>query len=214
MVICLQKFFGFTGPVCIKMVEKNRLSFDPFGDFFVEGSPVPDDPDSRVDLRDLTMFQRTLLVTEGTLEKFLEAWMLEPIRIQNISQEESKITKDLPLLEVAEGERVFKRQVLLTGKYSGTPYVFAKSLFSPERIGQDLMTGLEKSELGLGRIIRENRIETYFQMIYYGKTKAGEVGKYFHIDKSEQLLFRKFRIFVAKKPAALITENFPITLAT
>jgi chorismate-pyruvate lyase len=191
----------------------HEMNFDPFEDFYLKESALPDDPDGRVDLRDLTQFQRTLLVTEGTLEKFLEAWMLEPIMIRHVSQEETGTDREIPLLGLPAGEKIIKRQVLLTGKYSGTPFVFAKSLYALERLEQILRTDLSRSDMGLGKIIREHRIETFFQMVLFGKKKAGLIGPYFHIDKNEMLLFRRFRIYIKQEPAALITEKFPITLA-
>src|SRR3989337_2645452 len=101
--------------------------FDPLSDLFVAQFAKPPDL-GIVNLRALTPFQRALLVIDGTVTKFIEAYTMEPIEVVRLAQSTQQLPGDHVWLEAPKTTEVVARQVVLRGKFSQKPYVYAQSL--------------------------------------------------------------------------------------
>ena len=55
-----------------------------------------------LDLQALSPFQRALLVLDGTVTKFIEAYTLEPLEIIRLAQDQHKLSHADPWLEVPQ----------------------------------------------------------------------------------------------------------------
>ena len=87
-------------------------AFDPVDSVFVAQDNRP--PDFlQVDTYSLTPFQRALLVTDGTVTKFLEAYAYEPILVDRLNQETGGLDIDHEWLAATAGDRVIHREVAL-----------------------------------------------------------------------------------------------------
>ncbi len=87
--------------------------FDPAAEVFVAQFARPETLQP-VNFRALSPFYRSLLVIDGTVTKFIEAFTMEPVVVERLSQEELVLPADHEWLEAPAGTRVIAREVLLT----------------------------------------------------------------------------------------------------
>src|SRR3970040_1519025 len=123
--------------------------FDPLSDLFVAQFAKPPDL-GIVNLRALTPFQRALLVIDGTVTKFIEAYTMEPVTVRIISHEQRRLSADHTWLEAEAGTTVLARDVVLEGKYSGVLHAHALSLVLPERLPADALIKVGAQPRGVG----------------------------------------------------------------
>ncbi len=154
-------------------------------------------------------FLRVLLVTDGTVTKFLEAYLWEPIAVEKCLQEETTLKQDEPLLGVKKGESVILRRILLRGVRTGKVYTFAESLIRIQLLEPSIQKDLLEGRLGIGELLRDRRLETYREILEFGKEKAGkEWALYFKIKSGDPIYYRRYRIMIKGSPVILITERF------
>lgn len=187
---------------------KQKLEFDPFKNL------IPQKPRSTSTMNDLDFsllspLLRTLLVTDGTVTRFLEAYFLEPVKLERVLQEEVTLEADLPSLDLARGNTVLKRQVLLCRNSTKEVYTFAESFIRLDRLWPELRDDLLEGRLGMGELLRDRRMETYRELLSYGKENTGHLSHLFKIGKDETLFSRSYRIFNRQRPTILISEKFP-----
>jgi chorismate-pyruvate lyase len=187
---------------------KHEYDFDPIRGFYPKGSQ-PVSPYIRLHFEKLPPLLRALLVTDGTVTKFLEAYFWEPIHVKRVFQADEAVDKDIPLLEIKQGMPVFKRHVILEGLSSGKIYTFAESLIRIDRLWDGLREDLLQGRLGMGELLRDRRMETYRELFNCGREEAGELSPALKIDAHEPLIYRSYRIFNKQLPIILITEKFP-----
>jgi chorismate-pyruvate lyase len=159
----------------------------------------------------LPPFLRTLLLTDGTVTKSLEAFYWESIEVETVSQAVVRAEADIEWLDVGRGEEVIGRRVNLRGRTSGVLYTRANSLIRPLLIPEALRGGLMTGSLGIGELIRDCGLETYRELLEIGvsgpmpASADADVAAGAHIH-------RTYRIVVGGTPAILITEYFPLAL--
>lgn len=187
---------------------KQDYQFDPIRGFHLKKLHSPSNED-RLHFEKISPLLRALLVTDGTVTKFLEAYLWEPIEVKPIFQENSIANNDVPWLEIKQGMSVFKRQVLLRGLSNGKIYAFAESLVRTDRLSNGLYHDLLEGRLGMGELLRDRRMETYRELLNYGREKAGTLSSVLNMDMNESVLYRSYRIFNNQLPVILITEKFP-----
>jgi chorismate-pyruvate lyase len=194
----------------IEVQEKNT-TFDPFSDLFLRQKAKPAHL-TEIDVQTLTPFQRALLVNDGTVTKFLEAYTLESIEISLLKQETQKLLTDQPWLEVPKETSVIVREVLLRGALSTKVYAYANSLLLPERLPQDVRSKLQVEKGGLGRILLNSLIEERREVLWYGHEHIADLSSEIEPLTGKDFLSRTYRIIVGGKPIMLITEKFPFHL--
>jgi chorismate-pyruvate lyase len=160
-----------------------------------------------LDLLSLTPFQRALLVLDGTVTKFIEAYTLEAIDIVKLAQRVESLQESDALLDLQPGAPVISRHVLLRGQESGTVYAQASSLIVPDRLAPDMREQLERDGEGIGRILRDRRVETYREVLWYGRERTpGDIADALGAD----CISRAYRILMGSEPVMLINERFPL----
>jgi chorismate-pyruvate lyase len=165
----------------------------------------------KIPLSALPPFLRTLLVTDGTVTKSLEAFYWEPIEVLTVSQAAVHAEHDIDWLDVAAGEEVIGRRVVLRGRTSGVRYTRAHSIIRPRLIPDALRAGLVAGSLGIGELIRDCGLETYRELLEIGAGRAmpDDTGT----DGSPDVhIHRTYRIVVGGQPAILVTEYFPVAV--
>ena len=191
------------------LVENNL--FDPLEDLFVAQAAKPLQF-GEINLRALPPFHRALLVIDGTVTKFIEAYTMDPIEVVRISQEERNLTVDNDWLEANGGTKVIVREVFLRGKYSYRLYAYATSLILPERVPENFRQGLEADPGGIGRILLSNRLETYREVLWYGKERPEHLPDEIKHFENDEFVSRTYRIIAAHHPLMLINEKFPLRI--
>lgn len=155
-------------------------------------------PDGWDDIRvsELSAYHRSVLLTDGTVTRTVEAHVLEPIEVRCTAQYETTAAADGDgWLDVAPGDAVIARQVHLIGAHSGTHYVRAESLIAPARLPESFSAALATEPAGIGAALQNSYIESYRQLLYFGVT-------------ADAVCARCYRIYTDGRPALVIREWF------
>jgi len=162
-----------------------------------------------VDIRSLSLLQRVLLASDGTVTDIVETAFLEPIRLVNLSQEPS--LAKAPDLEIDGDESVMRREVLLQGAESGRNYVYAESFIAMERLPAALREGLLRADTPIGRLWAAQKMETRKELIRIWQEPADSGPAHHFGDAALQgLLARAYRVFSGGRPIMVISEYFPV----
>lgn len=191
-----------------RLGRRVRSTFDPLSDLFVAqfARPARLGP---VNLRALTPFQRALLVIDGTVTKFIEAYTMEPVDTRRLSQELRELAADHPWLEAPAGTPVIARTVLLRGEYSQTIYAYASSLVVPDRLPAHMSGMLTDPAGSLGRMLQESRMETRREVLWYGREPSPDLPPELRTYATGEVIGRTYRILTGGRPVMLINEKFP-----
>jgi chorismate-pyruvate lyase len=189
------------------LVEKSDR-FDPLKDLFVAQSVKPSQL-GEINLRALGPFQRALLMIDGTVTKFIEAYRLEPVEIIRLRQMTQLLPTDHLWLGASKGTAIIAREVILRSKYSHTVFAYATSLIVPERIPDTARQDLELNDKGLGHMLLNSRMETYRELLWYGKEHTKGLPESICQLINSELLSRTYRIIACGQPLMLINEKFP-----
>lgn len=161
------------------------------------------------DLSGLSVSQRILLITDGTVTHVLEAMTGEPIALVKLAQSSGLAPAADPELGVGDGEEVIWRRVLLQGSVSKTNYLFADSVIMPRRLHPRLYHDLVHTSEPIGRLLALSRIETFRELVSWGVAPAGEIAGHFGIEPDDMLISRTYRMLCQRQPIMVITEKFP-----
>jgi chorismate-pyruvate lyase len=176
-------------------------------------APVTALPDSDgepvFDWNSAQLLQRILLTNDGTLTDTLESAFLEPIDLVRLDIRLTQAPAAVPVLEIEAGDAVMERKILLRGQRSGVNYAYAESLLAVDRLDSVFRDQLIHSNMPLGRLWLENRLETWKQRLTIFRRAVPELAGYFGIDAQVELLGRSYRVFNNRRPIILITEYFP-----
>jgi chorismate-pyruvate lyase len=169
-------------------------------------------PVGQLDFSDLSNIERILLTTDGTLTEILQAYYREPINLIKLSE---KITtsREIDILDVQAGEEVLERTILLQGRHSQKTFVYAESIIAIEKFDPSLRESMRNcllnSDVPLGRLWLEHRLETFKEMVEQNQASANSINSFFNISKDHLMLLRTYRVFSQNKKIMLITEKFP-----
>lgn len=183
-------------------------SFDPTASLYRASCPAGVEP---VDAAALPACQRALLVADGTVTRFLEAWALEPVRVQRLSQGEGTPSRvEAQWLELAgQPATAIERSVLLTGRRSGQFFLYASSLILPARLPAAMRRELDSSAEGLGQIIATGGLESRREGLWFGREHLATLPEPVAALWDGTFLTRCYRLLAGGRPAMLITERFP-----
>lgn len=192
---------------CLALIKPANLTMQPYfkSRGYVPGGIVTNSRDELLDMARLPAFLRTLLVTDGTVTKSLEAFFWEHVDVDNLGQAPTQLAHDLPWLDLAAGATVLARRVRLRGVDSQRDYAHAESLIKLDALPEHLRDELLAGRIGIGELLREKGLETYREILDIGlvpndATFGGEA------------VYRTYRIVINHQFAILITETFPCAL--
>jgi chorismate-pyruvate lyase len=162
-----------------------------------------------LELSSLTPFHRSLLVIDGTVTQFVEAYTYEPIAVIRVRQERERLAEDHEWLDAPAGADVIARDVVLKGEDSSTLYVYGTSLIVAGRLPQGMRHGLEREGASLGRLLKEHNVETYRELLWHGLVSPDGLATHFGERPTTDLISRTYRMVSAGRPIMQITELFP-----
>ena len=189
-----------------------NADFDPAAGVFVAQDHRP------ASLRDiapdvLTPFLRALLVIDGTVTKFLEAYAMEPVAVTLLGQEPRRLEDADRWLELPAAARILRRRVMLIGGQTGRLYVFAESLIVPGRLSAPMRDSLTREPGGLGKILLDSELETRREGLWYGREQLADLPGAVRALCDGDFLTRTYRVIAGGAPLMAITERFPIPAA-
>lgn len=167
-----------------------------------------------LDLQQLPPFLRTLLVTDGTVTKSLEAYFWEPVQVDTLRQSTVTLVQAQEWLHCQPGDTVLQREVRLLGSHSGKVYAYARSLIRLEILPTHLRDALLQGSIGIGELLRETGLETYREILDMGSEQDESLTGFFELQPCGELIYRTYRIMAQHEPAIQITEYFPRRLYT
>ncbi|MFC1749185.1 chorismate--pyruvate lyase family protein [Pseudomonadota bacterium] len=162
----------------------------------------------------LPPFLRTLVVTDGTVTKTLEAYFWEPVIVEPLSQGIKPADEDIHWLEIEKGNDVLLRNVRLKGHKTENVYAFASSIVNLNRLPASFRDKLINGDLGIGELIRDSGLETYREILEIGACTKNSYSNAKQVDNETpiDMVYRTYRIILNQHPAILITETFPLSL--
>jgi chorismate-pyruvate lyase len=165
-------------------------------------------PDSILKDPALTLFQKVLLTTDGTVTQLLELYTGRPVRVHKLGQ---VIAPDAasPALQTKSGDLILQRRILLCTEQQHLLY--AESRFVIERLPTGVQQQLIETDRPIGLLWREHHMETYREIVSQERAPAGELAVHFQLDASSVLLSRSYLIYHHDQPLGMITEKFPIS---
>lgn len=173
---------------------------------YIEGGTVVNNNGESVDLSVLPAFLRTLLVTDGTVTKSIEAFYWEPIEVISVTQDMETVPKRKTVFDSSIHQQFLHREVQLKGKVSGTVYATADSYICIGNLPEHIASRLIANEIGIGELLRDEGLESYREIFDFGiDQKILEAGK-----SSSEVAYRKYVININGANAIEITEYFPI----
>lgn len=167
---------------------------------------------TEINLRTLNPFQRALLVIDGTVTKFIEAYTMEPVEIVRIEHKTLPVSKDQPWLDLGKGTPVIFREVVISGKYSRTFYVHAVSMLVPERLPDSVRDQLQVQGEGIGHLLNGTDLETRREIMWFGRERLKQPPAAIKDLFAGDFISRTYRIFTHGQPVALINERFPYAI--
>lgn len=156
----------------------------------------------------LSLFQKTLLVTDGTVTDLLRLYTHKEITVEKINQEitlsgieESKLCEhETPIL---------KREILLGHKKEN--YVYANSFFIFENMSRKSQYALLETNRPIGLLWKEERVDMFRDIIEIRIELCDSLTSFFDVPQSTKFLARTYVIYNNQKTLGMITEKFPIT---
>ena len=153
----------------------------------------------------LSLTQKILLTTDGTVTQLLEICTSEKIRVEKL---EHTLAKGGPSsLGVSEAEPVLSRRILLRG--ATRPYMYAHSLLVPSRMPRGMQEKILQTDTPIGQLWKMSRLETYREIVDFRRETDDVVAALFDVEA--QMLSRTYLIHTGGLPMGLIVEKFPIT---
>jgi chorismate-pyruvate lyase len=186
----------------------SELGFDPLGDLLVAQSARPAHL-AEINLRALTPFQRALLVIDGTVTKFIEAYTMEAVEVVPLAQSVRVLPADHVWLEAPSGAEVLTREVLLRGQQSRRIYAYALSLILPERLPGDFVKRMASGPKGIGGALLGTRLESYRDILWYGKERIQHLPDPIKHLENTDFISRTYRVLANGHPIMFINEKFP-----
>jgi chorismate-pyruvate lyase len=181
--------------------------FDPFAGFFLAQAERPAGIES-VAATGLTPLQRALLVIDGTVTTFLEAWVLEPVLVTRLWQRPQTLAVPDRWLELPAGAMLTERAVLLSGARSGGFFAFAESRISTGRLSAGMRAALEGGTAGLGQILLASGLESRREGLWCGRERMRALPELVAALTDGDFLTRSYRVTVGGLPLMQITERF------
>ena len=167
-----------------------------------------------ISLARLTPFQRGLLVTDGTVTRFIEAYILTPVEVVLLHQKKQILSTEHPWLQLPAGENIISRQVVLQthsqNKSSPIIHTYATSLIAPQRLPQSILDGLTNNKQGLGGLLRCSGLETRRELLWCGVETLTDLPSAVAHLEGETFINRAYRVFANQEPIMLINEKFPL----
>ena len=194
-------------------VEKARISTKRMKDLFVAQFAKPPDLEE-MNLSQLTPFQRALLVIDGTVTQFIEAYTFSPVEVVLLHQEAQTLSTDHAWLDAKKETEVVVRQVVLQTDQKDvqqpTVHAYATSIVVLDRIPQIIREGLTLKGRGLGQLLQRSGLESRRDLLWWGLKRSKDLPEALAHLEGKPFLSRTYRIVTDGQPIMLINEQFPL----
>ena len=157
---------------------------------------------------DLSLFQRILLATDGTVTDLIGLYTGESIRVKKLEQS-IRLDTAPPALRCSEPTRLLHRRILLAG--AAKNFLYADSTFVFERFSESIQQQLLNTDKPIGLMWKDERLETYREIIDQRIETSAEVAAHFDLPATADFVSRTYLIHHNGKPLGSITEKWPMS---
>jgi chorismate-pyruvate lyase len=183
------------GPICERLFARESLHREP----------------------ELSLFQKVLLMTDGSVTELLSLYVGGPIRacklLQTVGTGPLPEAADpfglLAAMDAPVGASLLQREIMLMD--GATPLVFAASTFMLTRLSPATRAGLVDTEVPIGLLWRQEQAEMYRDIIDMRLERHPEVAAHFGLPPESPLLSRTYTLRQGGQVMGMITEKFPTT---
>lgn len=165
---------------------------------------------SNTSYSNLNLHQRIVLNNGGCLTKLLEDLLEEDLYLCKLKEEIYQSAEDDEVMQVKKGQRVIDRKILLTGSESELNHLYAESKIILDNLEQNFKDLLLYSNVPIGKIWEQLKVETYKTLFAWGDEEAGFNAVHFNLAPSDILLYRTYLVYSNGRPVMRITEKFPL----
>jgi len=158
-----------------------------------------------------SFLQRLLLVTDGRITDIVQAYSGETVEAVKLHQKLITSNSRFSPLQLDRKYQLLDRSIVLQGSQTKTNYLYADSQIVLDRLDADMRDELIFSRQPIGKLLRENKVETYREILDCGIEPAGFLGQYFDIEPQAELIYRTYLVLIDGLPVMKITEKFPTT---
>lgn len=156
----------------------------------------------------LSIFQKILLTTNGTVTDLLALYTGEKIRVNKITQK-IFLSDTRQQLICALETPLLKRNVLLCSETKN--YVYAESVFVFGLLSRSIQYQLLETDQPIGLMWKQEKLETYRDILGHKTEVSEKIASYFDIQPQTPIISRTYSIYHQNTILGTITEKFPIT---
>jgi chorismate-pyruvate lyase len=158
---------------------------------------------------ELSLFERVLLATDGTVTDLIALYAGEGIRVRKLEQTLDR--REAPSeLCCPEPMQLLNRRILLAGRTRN--YLYAESQFVFDRFAPVVQEQLLKTDTPIGLLWREARLETYREVIAKSIGTCAVIAPYFELPSDGAFVARTYVVHHRGLPLGTITEKWPAGL--
>ena len=158
--------------------------------------------------KSLSLFQKTLLITNGTVTDLLMLYTGKIIKVIKIKQDNT-LSGNHEVAFCPPEIPILRRSILLSSEKKNLLY--AESTFIFDQLPKSIQYKLLETDLPIGLIWKEEKFETYREIIEYKNEVCETLSIYFDIDPQVSMLSRTYLIYHNNTILGIITEKFPFT---
>jgi chorismate-pyruvate lyase len=156
----------------------------------------------------LSLFQKILLTTDGTVTNLLRLYTGKTIKVKKIMQDFA-ISGDSESMICPNGTPILRRNIILCCEIKN--YIYAESIFVYEHLSRQTQYKLLETDQPIGLMWKEEKLDTYREIIKYNAEHDKAIEVYFNINPDTIILSRTYLIYNKQNIIGMITEKFPIT---
>jgi chorismate-pyruvate lyase len=163
---------------------------------------------ARVAIGALDPLLRSLLFTDGTVTRALEAQTLARVAVEVLEQTQASLPSHAARYLDAEPDADCLRRRVAMSTSRSRPAVWAESHILLERLPDDFLELLNRGSQGIGGSIERSHLESRRELLWFG---LGAAPSWAAPGTSPgSALVRLYRIFTDDRPALLICEAFAV----
>lgn len=153
---------------------------------------------------------RSLLLTDGTVARALEALALERVTVKVVSQKDGSLPRAAAgPLETHSGENSVHRRVEIGTVKNPAPLIWAESHILPQRLPEDFLDVLDNAPEGIGESFQQVRLESCRDLLWFGLDTPPSWSTVVRAPSS-QTITRCYRVTAGGRPCLLISESFAV----
>ena len=166
-------------------------------------------------LRDVELFTmdpslRSLLFTDGTVTRTLEAQALSKVSVDVVSQSSCPPLGPIARhLEASSDSESIRRRVTISIDSFAMPVIWAESHILPERLPTGFLSLLDDTPEGIGESLQQIRLEGWREMLWFGLDTPPDWDS-MASHAAPTFLTRLYRVITQDRPALLISESFAV----